>query len=95
MEYAVLSQMVYIIFEQSHSTCLMNSFMSTPKLVKCGVPQGTILGLFLLYIDNVTNCLYFSQPRMYADDTSLTFASVDLKYIDDCLKQGVHMAIRQ
>lgn len=25
-------------------TCLMNSFMSTPKFVKCGVPQGTILG---------------------------------------------------
>ena len=27
----------------------------------------------------------FSQPRTYAKDTSLTFASVDLKHTNDCL----------
>ena len=58
--------------------------MSNPKLVTCGVPQGTILGplLFLRYINDLPNCLHFSQPRMYADDTSLTYASADLKLIN-------------
>ena len=31
--------------------------------------------LFLLYINDLPNCLMHSQPRMYADDTSITYAS--------------------
>ena len=46
----------------------------------CGVPRGTIVGplLFLIYVNNLTNCLLSCQPRMYADHTHITYAIPDL-----------------
>ena len=53
----------------------------------CGIPQGTILGplLFILYINDLPNCLSNSVARMYADDTHLTFASNNIETINDVM----------
>ena len=54
-----------------------DSSLSECRTLKCGIPQGTMLGplLFLRYIKNLPNCLSHSEPRMYADDTHLTYSN--------------------
>ena len=39
---------------------------------------------FLLYINDLPNCLQHSQPRIYAYDTSITFAGSDVDEMNNC-----------
>ena len=62
---------------------------SSPKLITCGVPQGSILGplLFLIYINDLTNALH-SEPRLYADDTCLVVSNYSVKKLQtDCKEE--------
>ena len=54
--------------------CEINGSTSKENIVKCGVPQGSILGplFFLLYINDLPSCLNETRPRMFADDTNIT-----------------------
>ena len=63
-----------------HQRCSINGTLSTARFLTHGVPQGTILGpvLFLIYINDLPNCLDYSTPRLYADDTTLTFSDCDM-----------------
>ena len=71
--------------------CSVNGCLSDFTTLKCGVPQGTILGplLFLVYINDLPNCLSFSIPRMYADDTHITYAGSDLHLIQSSLSHDL------
>ena len=43
----------------------------------------------MIYINDLPNCLLSSQPRMYADDTHLTFSSNDITAIDETLNRDL------
>jgi hypothetical protein len=52
------------------------------KLIKCGVPQSSILGalFFMLYINDLLQCLDKTKPRLFADDTNLTVSGDSITY---------------
>ena len=65
--------------------CLFNGSLSRICSLKCGVPQGTIVGLllFLIHIifNYLPNCLTSWQHSMFADDTHITYADVDVNTV--------------
>ena len=54
--------------------CSINGVLSSASRLTCGVPQGSILGLllFLIYINDLPNCLDISCAKMFTDDTNIT-----------------------
>ena len=69
----------------------MNGSLSGDQYLTCGIPQGTILGLllFIVYINDLPNCLTNVQYRMYADDKHLTFASNNLAHRERALNEDL------
>ena len=52
-----------------------------------GGPQGSNLGplLFLVYINNLPNCLTSASPRIFADDTNITFADSTMTDLENAV----------
>ena len=71
---------------------MVNGTLSDSKLIRCGIPQGSILGslLFLLYINDLPNSNLVSNVRMHVDDTTLTYAARD----QDELMQNINSDLR-
>ena len=64
----------YVQFNGTDSTC---------KDIKCGVPQGSILGplFFLIYVNDLSNASDILKFILFADDTNLFFSHKDPDYL--------------
>ena len=58
--------------------CSINGHLSNNVPVSCGVPLGSNRGPLLfhiVYINDLPNFLNLAYPRMFADDTNISFAA--------------------
>ena len=54
------------------------SYRTEYCVVKCGVPQGSILGP-LLYVNDLKNASSVREPTMFADDTNLFYTQANIQ----------------
>ena len=61
-------------------TCCVNGTVSRASELRCGVPQGSILGplFFFIYINDLPNCLNTACAKLFADDTNTTVSGPSL-----------------
>ena len=64
--------------------CQLGDVITSESRVTCGIPQGSMLGplLFLLYINDLPDCLRQVSPRLFADYTNLTAAGETIEEVE-------------
>ena len=71
----------------------INSIHSNRLEIKCGVPQGSVLGplLFLIYINDIYMTSTVLKFHLFADDTSIFYANKDIKIIEKTLNAEIKL----
>jgi hypothetical protein len=74
----------------NRSQCVViGDTVSAPSTVKCGVPQGSVLGplLFILYINDIVRSSSLFKFIMFADDTNLFMSHKNLNQLTELVNQ--------
>ena len=69
--------------------CQVNGVDSSEH--KCGVPQSSILGplFFLIYINDLYECLNRTKPRLFADDTNLIASAGTINNVENAVNSDL------
>ena len=70
---------------------LVNSELSSESSITCGVPQGSLLGplFFIIYINDLVDCVKSCKVQLYADDTVLYFSNSSMQNIESALNSDL------
>ena len=81
---------IEVYYSERKQKVFVGSSMSSPRVIKTGVPLGTVLGplFFLVYINDIVEKL-LSIVRLFADDTSLSCSSASMCDIEDILNHDL------
>ena len=71
---------------------VVNGVQSDIDIVKCGVPEGSVLGplFFLLYINDIYRAFGCNAVRWFEDDTSLLSSGLNLNDVIDQANELFH-----